>query len=166
MAKYTLPHFGALDTDNLDEYYDVAIPVNGQDISVDLNFMNDKIDSDALGLVESFINKLSEHEKKNRKHIEDDYADENSEAVKEYIDHHIEELEPEELSAVIDYNNKNIKPELQLLNALKLVRVGLYPYDTEDFAVFDYSFGRDLTQYLVVVCTDYNGNLVRIAMES
>lgn len=166
MAIYTLPYFGEFDTDNIEEYYDVSIPVNGHEVSVDLNFMNNKTDPDALRLVESFINNLSEYEKKSRKYIADDYADENSEAVRDYVDHHIEEFAPEELSAVIDYNNKTIKPELQLITALKLVRVGLYPYDKEEFAIFDYSFNKDLTQYLVVVCTDHNGNLERIAMES
>ncbi|MDA3614917.1 hypothetical protein [Polluticaenibacter yanchengensis] len=38
MAEYFLPHFGKLQTDNLEEYYDADIEFNGNEIQIDLNF--------------------------------------------------------------------------------------------------------------------------------
>ena len=57
------------------------------------------------------------------------------------------------------------QPKL-LLKKLHLVRVGLYPDSEEQFAIFDYSIGKDLTNYLVVINTDENGNLDYMTMES
>jgi hypothetical protein len=47
-----------------------------------------------------------------------------------------------------------------------MVRVGLYPHDKENFAIFDYSIGTEITNYLVVINTDENGELDYMAMES
>jgi hypothetical protein len=44
--------------------------------------------------------------------------------------------------------------------------VGIYPDSEARFAVFDYSLGRNITDDLVVICTDENGNLDYITMES
>ena len=52
------------------------------------------------------------------------------------------------------------------MNSLRLVRVGLFPDSEDRFAIFDYSIGRNLTQYLVVINTDENGNLDYMTMES
>ncbi|MBZ4192646.1 DUF2004 domain-containing protein [Niabella beijingensis] len=166
MAEYILPHFGEVDTDNLEEYYDVAVLLNGHEVCIDLNFMDKAIDLDALRTVDGFIGTIAEQDKMNRKRILHDYHDENSGAVKEYVIRHIEEIGPADLSNLIDCNSKAITPELQLINALKLVRVGLYPYDLDELAIFDYTIGEDLTQYLLVLATDHNGAITRIAMES
>ena len=53
-----------------------------------------------------------------------------------------------------------------LLKKLHLVRVGLYPDSKDQFAIFDYSIGKELTNYLVVINTDENGNLEYMTMES
>ena len=45
MADYALPYFGNLTTENLEEYYDVDIELNGNKIQIDLNFENKTIDT-------------------------------------------------------------------------------------------------------------------------
>lgn len=40
------------------------------------------------------------------------------------------------------------------------------PHNENQFAIFDYSIDQDLTQYLVVINTDENGNLDYMTMES
>jgi hypothetical protein len=45
MANYSLSHFGDLDLQNLEEYYDVEIDFNEQKIQIDLNFENKSIDT-------------------------------------------------------------------------------------------------------------------------
>ena len=53
-----------------------------------------------------------------------------------------------------------------MINALRLVRIGLYPDSDQQFATFDYSIGQELTDYLAVINTDEKGNLVDMTMES
>ena len=55
---------------------------------------------------------------------------------------------------------------LKFLNKIKLVRIGIYPEDSDSMATFDYTIGRDLTQYLIVIRFDSEGKLVEIVMES
>jgi hypothetical protein len=166
MASYTLPHFGQLDTSNLEEYYDVDIEFSGKEIQVDLNFEDKSIDTKRLDLVKKFIDNIADFDKKNRKYIEQDYNDNEADTVKTYVEHHLEEISKDSLAGLVDFNNPSIEPEKQLVKALHLVRVGLYPDSEDQFAIFDYSIGSDLTNYLVVINTDEKGKLDYMTMES
>ena len=166
MAKYTLPHFGEIDTSNLEEYYDADIEFKGNDVSIDLNFDDKSIDTKHLDKVKKIIKDLATYDKQNTKYIEQDYKDEDADTVRTYIEHHLDEIDEEELLEVIDLSDKNDKKEIQLMKALHLVRVGFYPHNEDYFVTFDYSLDRDLTNYLVVINTDANGKLVYMTMES
>ena len=166
MANYSLKYFGQIDSTNLEEYYDVNINLNGEEIQIDLNFENKTIDTKQLDAVKNFIEKIADFDKKNKKYIEQDYSNDDCDTVKTYVEHHLEEIDKAELSGLVDFDNKSISPEKQLLNALRLVRVGLYPDSDDQFAIFDYSIGKDLTNYLVVINTDKNGKLDYMTMES
>lgn len=165
MAKFPLPHFGELDPKNLEEYYEVEIAFNGQEIQIDLNFENDSIDSKRLTFVKQFIENLPAFDRRNKEYIEQDFADEDGDTVKSYIEHHLEEVGKEDLSALVDFDDAT-SAELQLKNALRMVRVGLYPDSEDQFAIFDYSIGPDLTKYLVVINTNEKGDLDYMTMES
>ena len=166
MAKYSLAHFGELDSENLENYYEVDIEFNAQEIQIDISFENSRIDTKRLDIVKEYIADISKFDKKNKQYIDQDYADEGSDTVRTYVEHHLEEISKEELSDLVDFDNEKTSPENQLLNSLRLVRVCLYPDSEDQFAIFDYSIGRDLTQYLVVINTDENGNLDYMTMES
>jgi len=166
MAEYALPYFGNLPTENLEEYYDVDIELNGNEIQVDLNFENQTVDTLILDKVKNFIEKLEEFDKLNKTYILNDYNDEDGDTVKFYLEHHLEELNKEELTKLVNFNDTITEPEQQLLSKLKLVRVGLYPDNDDNFAIFDYSIGKDITNYLVVINTDENGQLDYMTMES
>jgi hypothetical protein len=166
MANYSLPHLGEIDPANLDEYYDVEIDFNGQAIQLDLNFESNSIDSKRLDVAKRFIENIAAFDGQNKRYIEQDYADEDSDTVRTYIEHHLEEIEKSDLADLVDFDDTSVSPALQLLNALQLVRVGLYPDSETQFAIFDYSIGQDLTQYLVVINTDENGKLDYMTMES
>ena len=58
MAEYTLPHFGNLPTENLEEYYDVDIEFNGNQIQIDLNFETKTIDTLTMDKVKNFIESI------------------------------------------------------------------------------------------------------------
>jgi len=166
MAKYLLPHFPTLDTSTLDEYYDVDIDFNGKKIQIDLNFERKSIDIKRMDKVKEFIEKLADYDKENKIYIDQDYKDKDCDTVKTYIDYHIEEIEKDDLSHLIDFNDELTSPETQLIRKLHLVRMGLYPDSIEDFAVFDYSVDKELTDQLVVIKTDENGKFDYMTMES
>ncbi len=166
MAEYTLPHFGILPTENLEEYYDVDIDFNGNEIQIDLSFENKSIDTLTMDKVKNFIEKIDKFDELNKTYILNDYNDEDGDTVKFYLEHHLEEVGKEELSKLINFDDTTAEPEQQLLTKLKLVRVGLYSHDNENFAIFDYSIGQEITNYLVVINTDEKGELDYMTMES
>lgn len=166
MAEYNLPHFGNLQTENLDEYYDVDIEFNGNEIQIDLNFENKRIDSKRMDIVKQFIECLVTYDKQNKLYIDRDFNDEDSDTVKTYLEHHLEEVDKDELAELIDISDNTREPIKQLMDKFHLVRVGLYPDSEDQFAVFDYSIGQEITQYLVVINTNENGELDYMAMES
>jgi Protein of unknown function (DUF2004) len=166
MATISVPHFGMLDSESLDEYYDTGIDFNGKQIQIDLNFENKTIDSRTLETVKAFIDNIRIHDINNRKYIDRDYNDEDADTVKLYLEHHLEELGENELATLINPGIKSTEYEKELLKKLHLVRVGLYPDSEGQFAIFDYSIGQEITNYLVVIDTDKNGNIGHIAMES
>jgi hypothetical protein len=166
MAHITLPHFGPIDPEALDSYYDTEIDFNGRSISIDLNFGSSSIDSRKLETVLRFIENIRIYDINNKGFIAKDYHDEGGNTVKFYLQHHIEELGATELASLVDQGTKKDGYEKQLLSRLHLVRVGIYPEGEDQFAIFDYSLGVDLTNDLVVIFTDENGNLDYMTMES
>jgi len=166
MSSYALPHFGELDLSNLDEYYDVEIEFNGKEVDLDLNFEKKTVDPARLDIIKKFLENLPEFDQKNKKYINEDFEGEDTDTVATYVEHHMEELDEEELGDIIDFENKAVEPERQFVNALHLVRVGFYPHGEDQFAIFDYSIGREITDYLIVIFTDENGDLEYMTMES
>nr|WP_315026313.1 DUF2004 domain-containing protein [uncultured Chryseobacterium sp.] len=166
MTKYTLPFFGEVSTESLEEYYDVNIDFKGNEIQIDMNFENPNIDVLQLDKVKSFLENIENFDKLNKTYIVEDYHDQDGDTVKSYIEHHLEEIDKDQLSTLINFEDTSSKPEQQLLKKLELIRVGLYPDSEDNFAILDYSIGQDLTDYLVVINTDENGQLDYMAMES
>ena len=166
MSMYTLPHFGQIDLTKLEECYDVTIEFNGGETEIDLNFEQKTIDTYRLDIVKGFLDNLSDFDKKNKEYINQDFADDNCDTVKTYVEFCIQELGENELADVVDLTNKSIDPEVQLINALRLVRIGFFPDERNHFVTFDYSISRDLTDDLVVIFTDENGKMDYMTMES
>lgn len=166
MTEYTLPYFGQINVTKLEEYYDVYIEFKGNEIQIDLNFENKVIDQTKMEIVKTFIENIDKLDKQNKIHIKNDYQNEDYDTVKFYLGHHLEDFEEEYLSNLIDFKNKTISPEIQLLEKLRLVRIGLYPDQKDSFAIFDYSIEPDFTNYLVVIHTDKDGKLDYMTMES
>lgn len=166
MANIKLPHFGILDNENLEEYYDVEIEYNKTALQIDLNFDSKTIAPEKLDTVKHFIDNIRIHDLSNRKHIERDFADEDGDTVMEYIDMHLEFLGETEIASLIGPNTKKADQPALLMQKLHLIRVGLYPHNEDQYATFDYSLGREITDHMVVVFTDNNGNLDYMTIES
>ena len=166
MPGIKLPYFGTLDSTSLDEYYDAVVDFNNTQIQIDLNFENNTIDIIKLEAAKQFIENIRIHDLNNKRYIRNDFEDKNGDTVAFYIENHLEELSSDELNELIGYNTKTAEQPVLLLKKLHLVRVGLYPDNEGQFAVFDYSIGKELTDDLVVISTDKNGNLDHITIES
>ena len=164
--NYTLPHFGELPLENLKDYYIEEIDFNGMDLSIDINFESPIADVETMDKIKSFLENIEQFDKLNKTYIRNDYNDDDADTVKFYIDNHLEDLGREHLSSLVNFDDTTIAPELQLLDQLHLIRVGLYPGEDDYFATFDYSIGEEITNYLVVINTDENGGLVYMTMES
>ena len=166
MPNIKLPYFGILDSSALDEYYDVETDFSNTTIQIDLNFDNKTIELKRLEIAKHFLENIRIHDLNNRKYIQNDYDDEDGDTVRTYIENHLEEIGTDDLARLVGANTKTSDHSKQLVKKLQLVRLGLYPGSVAQFAVFDYSIGKDLTNYLVVITTDENGNLDYITMES
>ncbi len=166
MSTIKFPYFGSLDINDLEIYYDVNTDFNGREILIDLNFENKTIDFKRLEMARQFIENLRIHDLNNKKMIRQDFEDSNGEVVRDYVSHHIEELALDDLEDLVGSGTKSADQPGLLVKQLHLERVGLFPDNESQFAVFDYSLGKELTNYFVVISTDENGNPYDISMES
>ncbi|MBX7227042.1 MAG: DUF2004 domain-containing protein [Chitinophagales bacterium] len=166
MTEFSLPYFGQLFSDRLEEYYCVEVDFNGREIQLDLNFEQDTLDLETINMLKQFIEDIEKLDKSNEQYLLNDYYDESGETVKFYLEHHLNNIPEEQLSTLINFKDQSVEPILQLLSKLNLVRVGLYPNDEENFAVFDYSIGKDFTNYLVVINLNVQKEVDYITMES
>ncbi len=166
--KYKLPHFQEIDLTQLDEYYNVEIEQKNEKIRIDLNFEGKEIEAKLFDKIKKVIESIESENSKNRAYITFDFNDKNGNTVKEYLEFHTEEL-AEELSEIVNFKDKSISPEKQLMNKLKLDRIGFYPdgkYGSESFVVFDYVVDREMSDQIIVVNIDKDGKFLNLAWES
>lgn len=166
MTNFSMPHFGQLNLESLQEYCSTAIEFNKTKVEIDLNFESKTIDLEAMMAAKTIIEKLSELDQQNKAHIDRDYNDKDGDSARFYLDFHLEEIGEQELITLFGLSGETTELEKQLLDKIHLIRVGLYPDSEEIFAVFDYSLGREVTNYLIVVNLDKEGELDYITVES
>lgn len=165
MTSFKLPNFGIINIESLDEYYEAEVDFNNSTIQVDLNFEDKSITEERMDVLKQFIENLRIHDINNKKFIQKDFENSNEDSVQDYIEDHLNELPLDDIETLVGANTKSTDRPEQLLKKLHLIRVGLYPHSKE-FAIFDYTIGRELTNYVVAVNTDENGNLSFISIES
>ena len=165
MPVHNLPFFGEIDLAKLEEYYEVTIQLNSNEVELDLNFSVENIEAGHLNSLAALLSNLAAIDAGNKAFIEQDYNGA-GDTVRMYIDHHLDEIDDEELGNIIDLSNTDVDIKEQLVKALKLIRVGFYPGNEQDFAVFDYSIDPEFTQYLVVLFRNEKGEIHYITMES
>lgn len=125
MANIELPHFGHIDSSQLDEYYAVVTTYCNLRLELDLNFEKKNLSDEQATDIKGFLSDISILDVQNKIEIEKDFNDEGETA--DYISFFLEELEEGELRGIIDYDNEDKPKEEQLLSKLRLIRVGLYP---------------------------------------
>lgn len=156
--------FGNIDSEDIEEYYVGSVNINSQDIEIDLNFESESVGDDLLKSVASVISKISDLANKAWSAISEDWdLDSESETARFYLQHHLDEFSEGE---IINLFGTTSVDKSAFLKALSLVRIGLYPEDDEMFSVFDIQLNPDLTDYLMSVSIDSDGQVTGISFES
>ncbi|MFD2231874.1 DUF2004 domain-containing protein [Alkalimarinus sediminis] len=156
--------FGKVDPENVKEYYDGNIKVGDENIEIDLNFESESISENLLVSVVNLIAQIKEFADIAWKAVSHDWdLDEESETARFYLQHHLEEFDEDEIIKL--FGTTEIDKQT-FIDALSLVRIGLYPEDEDMFAVFDIQFSQELTDYLMSVSLNQSGQVTGISFES
>jgi len=169
MSIYQLPHFGKLDLNALEGYYEAEFEINSEKAQFDLNFEGKSVPQNDMDCIKDIIDNIEAYNLSNKRLLFNVYTDGTENTVEEYIAFHLEEVDKNLLATLINFEDESAILERQLLDCLKLVRTGFYPdgkFGSESFAVFDYSIGKDITDQIIAIKTDKFGNLNQIDWES
>lgn len=164
--KYDKQYFDIIELDNVKNYYDTTIELYKKTISLDLNLEDKSISEKELNIINIFIDRLKEFDKKNRGYIKKDFNSELGISA-EYIDFYLYDLNFAYFDKNLESENTNEERIIHLFEQMELIRVGISPQG-EYFATFDYSInieGEDSNQLLVVNVKE-NGDLDYISWES
>ncbi|MGB4774250.1 MAG: DUF2004 domain-containing protein [Daejeonella sp.] len=152
MDIYELPHLGKIVINSLKERYEAKTDFNGQKTTLDLNFKGKSIERQSLDTVKKIINNLADYNSAALTVIRDDYntgdsiydEDGSRFTVKDYIEDYLGNF---------DGDSEDNNPAIQeaVLSKLQLIRVGFYPENENQFAVFEYTLAVELIDYLIEV---------------
>ena len=146
------------------DYLETTIEFQNREIQLDIN-TDAVLGKDSwVKEYEEYISKLEVFKEKIDKEIIKDF--ENDGITKEWVDFHSEELiESIEENGTLDSCDKNLPVDRQILSALKLNRIGIYP-KYEDYAVWDYILDDEISDEILVIVTDKDGEIIDITWES
>lgn len=165
MSKTTLLYFGEIDRSQVKDEYISALTYEGKKIKIDLNFFDEEGASDeVLEKVQKFLGAVEEHIRNAYKYLADDYEAEGE--TYGYIEHHMDELEENVLAEIIPGYQADLHQDDELFEKLHLQRIGIFPEDDDEFAVFDFSIGTKHTDYLIAIFINQDGEVVDLGIES
>ena len=167
MFQFTLPTGGRLDFPNAtDGYWEFSLRFADRDVAFDVNVENGQMTETLFERVEPFVVYTGRFDSTARSAIRVDFAESPDGSSSLYLGHHADEFSDEERAKHFgsrDAKNLGIR---QLLNAIHLKRIGLYPDSDDPIAVFDYTIDEDATNYLLSIEFDEAGAVIGISMES
>jgi len=159
------PLFGAVDLGTTGTW-EATLEFAGREVDVDMTL--DEPSSAPADIQErlSLLDTLSLLDRVARVAIAGESRDGEVTASALYMAHHRQELSREEWTQVfggIDPTSIDVET---FLAHLHLVRVGLYPADEDRCLLLDYTLGKEVTDYLLSVSFDRDGQFAAIDMES
>lgn len=161
--KKNITYFGEVEINSPQETTEGKVTIDNHQIELDLNFYDGVPEHNWVAEYEDYIKDLEQHKADVEAAIRADYEDGGD--VKEYVDFHFEELDASVIDKALAGTDASKPKEERLLSALKLVRIGFYP-GNENYAVWDYTIGREIADMLVVVNTDNTGKINYVTWES
>ncbi|NME35167.1 DUF2004 domain-containing protein [Fusobacterium sp. FSA-380-WT-3A] len=146
------------------DYLETTIEFQNREIELDIN-TDVVLGKDSwVKEYEEYISKLEVFKEKIDKEIVEDF--ENDGITKEWVDFHLEELgEAIEEERLLEECDKKLSLDRQVLSIIKLRRIGIYP-EYEDYAIWDYILDDEISDEILVIVTDKNGEIVDITWES
>ncbi|MCF2699967.1 MULTISPECIES: DUF2004 domain-containing protein [Fusobacterium] len=146
------------------DYLETTIEFQNREIELDIN-TDVVLGKDSwVKEYEEYISKLEVFKEKIDKEIVEDF--ENEGITKEWVDFHLEELgEAIEEEGLLKECDKKLSLDRQVLSIIKLRRIGIYP-EYEDYAIWDYILDDEISDEILVIVTDKNGEIVDITWES
>ncbi|GGH74016.1 hypothetical protein HNQ91_003776 [Filimonas zeae] len=166
MRPFKLPIFNEINLDDLENWYDAQVEVDGATVSMDMNFDETSIGEAEVTFVKNFLEKLPEITQSLRAHVLLDYA--SGTVTKEFLSKALDSANEEKLNAVLASvsSTENTSRDQQLLAALRLKRIAFFPEDAERFAFFDYTIGTDFTDYLLAFTLNTQQAIVEVSVEN
>ncbi|MGC4086566.1 MAG: DUF2004 domain-containing protein [Polyangiaceae bacterium] len=139
-----------------------------RDVRLDLTIEKAGLSVETVQALLSQLDRLEELDRVARSalQLQADEDEDDEGAVMLYVDHHLEELDDEALASLFAPRARDDLDVEAVLAKLALVRVGLYPDDSDDALLLDYSLSEDLTNYILCVRFDAEGQLRGIDLES
>lgn len=146
------------------DYLETTIEFQNREIQLDINTDVVLGKNSWVKEYEEYISKLETFKEKIDKKIIEDF--ENEGITKEWVDFHLEELgEAIEEEGLLKECDKKLSLDRQVLSIIKLNRIGIYP-EYEDYAIWDYILDDEISDEILVIVTDKNGEIVDITWES
>lgn len=158
-----MPFFGTVALNALEEYYESETEMDGKIVLLDLDFDQDSISIENIDPVRLLLENLGALDRQNISSLIADYQDVEGDTVKGYLRYHLETMAAEELSQIT--GNQDVNLEIALLKQLHLVRICFFPDSDTDFAIFDYSISLELTDQLIALYLDKQGQLEFMTVE-
>jgi len=146
--------------------WDATIPFAGHEIDVDVTLDEPNLTPAELTARLALLDKLSLRDRVARVALSEEAKAGDETASGLYFTHHREELPPEAWRQVFGTASPQTIDVDTFLAQLELVRVGLYPGDEDRCLLLDYMLRGEVTNYLLSVSFDADGQLSGIDMES
>ncbi|MFF7947712.1 DUF2004 domain-containing protein [Streptomyces griseorubiginosus] len=149
---------GSVGFDDDENEWRSTLSLAGREIEIDITRDGGLIDAAVLDRLARYVVDLDALDHKARAWMRTNFAEEDS-AVRDYAEFHRDDV------GAVFGEEGSIDPEV-FLAKLALIRIGFYPDHDDPGIVLDYTVGAELTDYLLVVSFDEDGELQDIAMES
>lgn len=153
--------FGDIDIN--EDYQETTIHLGERDIQLDLNLEEVLGKKDWVVEYDEYVSKLPIYKEEIEKKLNEDFDDWG--LTKEWIDWHIEELDKSVIEKITAETDKKLAVDEKLLSVTNLVRIGIYP-GYEGYAIWDFMIDGEVSDEILVVVTDSNGEIVDITWES
>ena len=167
MPTFEIPVVGAIDfPGGTNGYWEFELPMRGGDVSVDINSDDEVFTRAMLEEIKDFISDAARFDEIARDAFKAEFSEKPEGTVGTYLSHHAEELSEKELLKIFGITDPDDLDIHHLIDALQLVRIGLYPGAEGYVAVFDYTIDEEATDYLLVAEFDGDGEVSGISMDS
>lgn len=156
-----ITYFNEFDPQN--DYAETTIILDGKEVELDLNCEEVIGSTDWIPEYEKYVVQLERIKKDILEYINNDFIEEG--LTKEWITFHLEEIDEEYIDALLKNAEQFLNKEEQVLSLLRLRRIGLYP-EYEGYAIWDFVLDDEVSDEILTLQTDINGNILNIAWES